>query len=73
MTKRKPAARPARRSSKQAIATASDRVRGEWRARIAAEYGSAAITQHLVLWLIQIGASPDLIDAGPWEPLGVFR
>lgn len=40
------------------------RVRDEWRARIAAEYTSAAITQHLVLWLIQSGASPDLIDAG---------
>lgn len=40
------------------------RVRDEWRSRIAAEYGSAAITQHLVLWLIQLGAPPDLIDAG---------
>ena len=40
------------------------RVRDEWRARIAAEYGSAAVTQHLVLWLIQLGAPPDLIDAG---------
>ena len=36
----------------------------EWRARIAAEYTSAAITQQLVLWLIQAGAPPDLIDAG---------
>jgi len=42
----------------------TDRVRHEWRARIAAEYTSAAITQHLVLWLIQAGAPPDLIDAG---------
>ena len=42
----------------------SVRVREEWRARIAAEYTSAAITQHLVLWLIQAGAPPDLIDAG---------
>ncbi len=40
------------------------RIREEWRARIAAEYTSAAITQHLVLWLIQAGAPPDLIDAG---------
>lgn len=40
------------------------RVQGEWRERIAAEYTSAAITQHLVLWLIQAGAPPDLIDAG---------
>jgi hypothetical protein len=43
---------------------ASERVRAEWRNRIAAEYGSAAITQHFVLWLIQVGASPDLIDDG---------
>ncbi len=42
----------------------SPRVREEWRARIAAEYTSAAITQQLVLWLIQAGAPPDLIDAG---------
>lgn len=42
----------------------SHAVREEWRARIAAEYTSAAITQHLVLWLIQAGAPPDLIDAG---------
>ena len=42
----------------------TERVRQEWRARIAAEYTSAAITQQLVLWLIQAGAPPDLIDAG---------
>ena len=42
----------------------TERVREEWRARIAAEYTSAAITQHLTLWLIQAGAPPDLIDAG---------
>jgi hypothetical protein len=42
----------------------TDRVRYEWRARIAAEYTSAAITQNLVLWLIQAGAPPDLIDTG---------
>lgn len=42
----------------------TDRVREEWRARIAAEYTSAAITQALTLWLIQAGAPPDLIDAG---------
>ena len=44
--------------------TASERVRDEWRARIAAEYTSAAVTQHLVLWLIQLGAPPDLIEQG---------
>jgi hypothetical protein len=42
----------------------TERVREEWRARIAAEYTSAAVAQHLVLWLIQAGAPPDLIDAG---------
>lgn len=47
-----------------ALTPASERVRVEWRNRIAAEYGSAAITQHFVLWLIQIGASPELIDDG---------
>ena|SRR5688572_28364740 len=47
-----------------APAGATDRVRQEWRARIAAEYTSAAITQQLVLWLIQAGAPPDLIEAG---------
>jgi hypothetical protein len=45
-------------------AVTTPRVREEWRARIAAEYTSAAITQNLVLWLIQAGAPPDLIDAG---------
>ncbi len=42
----------------------SARVVGEWRARIAAEYGSAAVTQHFVLWLMQAGAPPDLLEAG---------
>ena len=48
----------------EALIVTTDRVREEWRARIAAEYTSAAITQNLVLWLIQAGAPPDLIDAG---------
>jgi hypothetical protein len=43
---------------------ASDAVRAEWARRVEAEYRSAAITQHLTLWLIQIGASPDLIHDG---------
>jgi hypothetical protein len=42
----------------------SDAVRGEWLRRVEAEYRSAAITQHLTLWLMQIGASPDLVRAG---------
>jgi hypothetical protein len=46
-------------------AAASDAVRNEWFRRVQAEYRSAAITQHLGLWLIQIGAPPALIaDAG---------
>jgi hypothetical protein len=40
---------------------ASERVRDEWLRRVEAEYRSAAIAQHLGLWLIQIGASPDLV------------
>src|SRR5258705_11766262 len=43
---------------------ASDLVRVEWLRRVEAEYRSAAITEQLALWLIQIGASPDLIRAG---------
>ncbi|HEY8038647.1 MAG TPA: ferritin-like domain-containing protein [Polyangiaceae bacterium] len=43
---------------------APERVQEEWLRRVEAEYRSAAITQHLVLWLIQIGASPDLVHAG---------
>jgi hypothetical protein len=43
---------------------ASERSRGEWLRRVEAEYRSAAITQQLTLWLIQIGASPDLIHDG---------
>jgi hypothetical protein len=43
---------------------ASDAVRREWLRRVEAEYRSAAITQHLTLWLMQIGASPDLVRAG---------
>jgi hypothetical protein len=48
----------------ETVTEATDRVREEWRARIAAEYTSAAITQHLVLWLIQAGAPPDVIEQG---------
>ena len=36
----------------------------EWIRRVEAEYRSAALTQHLTLWLFQIGASPDLIRQG---------
>lgn len=50
--------------ARRARERASDLVRFEWAGRIEAEYRSAAITQEAVLWLIQIGASPDLIRAG---------
>ncbi|MEZ4439771.1 MAG: ferritin-like domain-containing protein [Polyangiaceae bacterium] len=43
---------------------ASEAVRREWGRRVEAEYRSAAITQHLTLWLIQIAASPDLLHEG---------
>ncbi len=42
----------------------SDAVRAEWGRRVHAEYRSAALTQHLTLWLIQLAVSPDLIDMG---------
>jgi len=51
------------RANKRAI-PASQAVRREWGRRIEAEYRSAAIAHHLTLWLIQMAASPDLIDAG---------
>lgn len=44
--------------------TPTEGVRAEWAMRTIAEYSSAAITQHLTLWLIQMGASPDLIRMG---------
>lgn len=39
-------------------------VAAEWLRRIEAEYRSLAATQHLTLWLVQVGASPDLIRLG---------
>ncbi len=36
----------------------------EWLRRVEAEYRSAAMAQHYTLWLIQVGASPDLIRDG---------
>lgn len=55
--------RPAR-VSRAARPPASDAVRREWSRRVVAEYRSAAITHHLTLWLIQLGASPDLLHQG---------
>jgi len=43
---------------------ASEAVRREWTRRIEAEYRSAACTQHLTLWLVQLGAPRELLDDG---------
>jgi hypothetical protein len=42
----------------------SDLVRHAWKQRTEVEYRSAALTQETVLWLLQIGASPDLVRLG---------
>ena len=42
----------------------ADVIAAEWRRRTEAEYTSAAIAQHVTLWLIQLGAPPDLIRDG---------
>jgi hypothetical protein len=38
-------------------------VREEWLRRTEAEYRSAAVSAHLAHWLVQVGASPDLVRA----------
>lgn len=38
--------------------------REEWRRRVVAEYGSAALTHSLTFWLIKLGASPTLLHEG---------
>lgn len=58
------ASKPRAKAPKISGTTASDAVRAEWLRRVQAEYRSAAIAHHLTLWLIQLGASPDLLDAG---------
>lgn len=45
-------------------ASASELVRTEWLHRVEAEYRSAVLTQELTLWLMQAGASPDLLHDG---------
>ena len=58
--KRKVAA-PARET---AVPPADDAVRREWLRRVEAEYRSGAHAQHLTLWLMQLGAPPDLLELG---------
>lgn len=48
----------------RASMNASEAVVAEWLRRVEEEYRSAAITQHLTLWLLQLAVSPDLIRAG---------
>lgn len=50
----------------QPTAAGADRevVAAEWRRRTQAEYVSAAITSTVTLWLVQIGAPPDLLRDG---------
>lgn len=42
----------------------SDRVLADWTVRAGNEYGSGIIAQHFTLWLMQLGAPPELIRAG---------
>ncbi len=44
--------------------TATEHVRRQWLLRVEAEYRSAVLTQELTLWLMQAGASPDLLHDG---------
>lgn len=43
---------------------ASPRVADEWLRRVTAEYSSSAVTAELVLWLLQLGAAPELVREG---------
>jgi hypothetical protein len=43
------------------MAEVPEAVRGEWRRRVIAEYGSAAVTHSLLGWLLRLGASPTLL------------
>lgn len=57
--------RTATRSDNMKLAgAASDKVSKEWLRRAEAEYRSAALAQHLTLWLIQIAAPIELITDG---------
>lgn len=53
-----------RRAASRAQPAASALVQHEWLRRVEAEYRSAAVTQQLTHWLIQIAAPPVLIRAG---------
>lgn len=44
--------------------TVDEAVRAEWLRRVEAEYRSAALTQNLTLWLMQLGAPLEFVHAG---------
>jgi hypothetical protein len=46
------------------MADAPEAARIEWRRRVIAEYGSAAVTHSLLGWLLRLGASPTLLHEG---------
>lgn len=48
----------------RALPPADASVQREWLRRVEAEYRSGAHAQHLTLWLMQLGAPPDLIEQG---------
>lgn len=51
-------------TKKKPPAESNDHVRRQWLLRVEAEYRSAVLTQELTLWLMQAGASPDLLRDG---------
>jgi hypothetical protein len=60
--KKKPLKKPALPTA--SVIAADDSVRSEWLRRVEAEYRSGAHAQHLTLWLMQLGAPPDLLEMG---------
>lgn len=52
---------PRRHASRSGPPSAA--VRDEWSRRTEAEYRSTAVAAHLAHWLVQVGASPDLVRA----------
>lgn len=53
-----------KKSEADSLPEASCAVKHEWTRRVEAEYGSAAVTQELVLWLMRLAAPRELIDDG---------
>ncbi|MFO0608601.1 MAG: ferritin-like domain-containing protein [Polyangiales bacterium] len=51
-------------AKRKPVVESNDHVRRQWLMRVEAEYRSAILTQELTLWLMQAGASPDLLRDG---------